>query len=244
MLIDKNQMNNEMNGRYRDGEEAREEMPRQKVTPNMFGEPDFGDESAHEEVSVNSPMFYDPNQVQNAYEQFNDVNSDNVGYENELEELYEDDEQYGEGSGDEQPMFTPPPPWQGVKDYPTPPSFRQPNGDFIREEPIFPGGPARTEVAAWKKQFEADNHEVHLSERSDGNFIWRTLSRTEYREILALPNTDPLQREEIICEVCVLFPYNYNFSSMAAKKAGTPAVIAEQIMHASGFEKPTPSIRL
>jgi hypothetical protein len=61
---------------------------------------------------------------------------------------------------------------------------------------------------------------------------------------MALPNTDPLQREEIICEICTLFPYEYNFASMAVRKAGTPAVLADQVMHESGFKQPTPPIRL
>ncbi|MNP27516.1 hypothetical protein D3C76_1204320 [compost metagenome] len=115
----------------------------------------------------------------------------------------------------------------------------------MRDEPLFPGGPLITDVNSWKKQFEVDGHSIHLSEDIGGqNFIWRTLARTEYREIMNLPNTDPLQREEIICEICVLFPYEYNFASMAAQKAGVPAVLAEQILHESGFRKPTPPQRL
>lgn len=50
-----------------------------------------------------------------------------------------------------------------------------------------------------------------------------------------MPNTDPLQREEIICETCVLLPENYNYEAMARDKAGAPALLAEQIMQASGF---------
>lgn len=129
-------------------------------------------------------------------------------------------------------------------EYPTPPSFRQEGGGFLRDEEIFPGGPTRTEVASWKKQFEQDGHAVNLTDVGGDIFIWRTMSRTEYREIMTLQNIDPLQREEIICEITMLFPYEYNFSSMANRKAGVPAILAEQIMHESGFKKIAPPIRL
>lgn len=123
-------------------------------------------------------------------------------------------------------------------------SLRQEGNAFSTDELIFEGGPTRTELMSWKKQFETEGHSVNLSEIGDDVFIWRTLNRVEYREIMAIPNTDPLQREEIICEVCVLFPYDYNFKAMAEQKAGVPAILAEQIMKESGFSKIAPPTRL
>lgn len=204
-----------------------------------FGPPDFGDE---EEQEPQQRQFHDPNQTRQAWGDFgppdldgdgDDEDFDQQDFEPELEEEYDG------------PGFNPPQPWQGVQEYPTPPSFRQRGGAMIKDEPLFPGGPMRSEINAWKKQFETEGHSIHMSEPDEDNiFIWRTLSRTEYREIMALPNTDPLQREEIICEVCVLYPIGYNFATMANRKAGVPAVIAEQIMHESGFKRPTPPTRL
>lgn len=123
-------------------------------------------------------------------------------------------------------------------------SLKQEGNAFATDELIFEGGPTRTELYSWKKQFEIEGHSVNLSELGDDIFIWRTLNRVEYRDIMAIPNTDPLQREEIICEVCVLFPHNYSFKTMADQKAGLPALLAEQIMKVSGFSKPAPPIRL
>lgn len=123
-------------------------------------------------------------------------------------------------------------------------SLRQEGNAFSTDELLFEGGPTRTELMSWKKQFEVDGHSVNLSEIGDDVFIWRTLNRVEYREIMNIPNTDPLQREEIICEVCVLFPYDYNFKAMAEQKAGVPALLAEQIMKESGFSKIAPPVRL
>lgn len=226
----------------RRGPTPEERFKRQEHVPQpvpghvTFGPPDFGDEEEKP-----APQYTNPNQVKASYAGFNPDDEDDSLYEDPEEEF---DPELEQEYDDEGPGFTPPPAWEGVGNYPTPPSLRQRGGGFVRDEPLFEGGPTRSEVSAWKKQFEEDGHGVFLTEVGETNFIWRTLNRAEYREIMALPNTDPLQREEIICEVCTLFPYQYNFASMANRKAGVPAVLAEQIMNESGFKRPTPPVRL
>jgi hypothetical protein len=182
-----------------------------------FGPPEFEDE------------------VDEAYADWHPEEDEELEQPYDEEETPEPQEDYG---------FTPPPEWTGTREYQEPPSLKQDGNRFLNDQPAFPGGPMRSEIASWKKTFEQDDHTVNLSEPGGEPFIWRTLSRTEYREIMALQNTDPLQREEIICEICTLFPYDYNFSNMASRKAGIPAVLAEQIMQESGFKKPAPPIRL
>lgn len=124
------------------------------------------------------------------------------------------------------------------------PSIKNPRNEFLEEDFFFPEGPLKTEVSAWKKKFEVDGHHIHFVEVQGEKFIFRTLNRVEYREIMALPNTDPIQREEIICECCILFPYSYDFTDMGKSRAGVPAIIAEQIMKESGFAKIAAPIRL
>lgn len=199
-----------------------------------FGPPDFSQDETDVfdnealEAAYQNPAFLEPefeDEPQNTYDQ-------------PVEEDDDDDEIPTFG-------FTPPPNWeQRNRPAPEMESLREEGGAFLRDDSIFEGGPARTEVMSWKKQFEQDSHTVNLTEVGDEVFIWRTLNRIEYREIMALPNTDPLQREEVICEVCVLFPYEYNFSNMSNRKAGTPAVLAEEIMRESGFKKVAPPVRL
>jgi len=112
-----------------------------------------------------------------------------------------------------------------------------------QDAPIFPGGPLASQISSWKKQFATTTldgeiikeGEIYVSRIGNDHYIWRPLTRYEYKQIVALPNTDPLQREEIICETCVLWPENYNYESMARDKAGVPALLAIQIMEASGF---------
>ncbi len=206
-----------------------DESPSRIEYPNVvegFGPPDF-------EKNFNNQ------ELEESYRQFEDelVNPDieENHYEPQLERPIDDDEEYG---------FAPPPPWKGVQDYPKPPSLKQENNNFLHDDEIFKGGPSRTQVMSWKKQFEVDDHRVFLNEISGEHFIWRTLNRAEYREIMALPDTDPLQREELICEICTLFPYDYNFTSMTNRRAGIPAVLAQLIMQESGFQEPSPPIRL
>ena len=212
------QMKREQQERFQPADESR---------AVQFGPPSFGNEEV-----------YNEDDLQDAYKNFD---------EPQLEELYPDDVEPEEDGPVPSFGFNPPPNWgnrEEEEDVLETPSLRQEGGAFLREEALFPGGPSRSEVMSWKKQFEQDGHTVNLHPVGEETFIWRSLSRTEYREIMALPNTDPIQREEIICEVCTLFPYEYNFTSMANRKAGVPAVLAEAIMKESGFAKTAPPIRL
>lgn len=223
MLPPKDQMEKYKQKRFRNPEE-----PTQEPMFPEFGPPEFDEEPKEKEV-------YDENELQNVYQDFSP----------ELEELYDDFNEVNQETDEN--YLQKPTSYEDIRepiDYPEPPSMRQDGNAFLQDEPIFDGGPTRSEVLSWKKQFEVDGHSVNLTTIGEENFIWRTLSRTEYREIMALPNLDPLQREEVICEICVLFPYEYNFSTMANRKAGVPAILAEQIMHESGFKKVAPPIRL
>lgn len=96
---------------------------------------------------------------------------------------------------------------------------------------LWPNGPLQSEVLAWKKMFG----KVSLTEIDEDAFIWRKISRVEYKAITAIPNTTPLQREEMICEVCVLWPYGFNYEAQAESPAGIVGTMAKVIMQGSGF---------
>lgn len=110
------------------------------------------------------------------------------------------------------------------------------NEEYIIEEeedPVFPGGPGMAQVNLWKKQY--GNGKVMHTVVVDRHFIFRTLNRYEYKGIVALDSVDALQREEIICQTTVLWPYNYNFKKMAKEDSGYPSTLAKIIMESSGF---------
>lgn len=116
-----------------------------------------------------------------------------------------------------------------------------PNAIEHEDEYLFEDGPLASEVESWKKQFDG----VYLvDDISDDVYIYRTLNRYEYKSIMATQNTDPLMREEMICETCVLFPYNYSYEQMSTDNAGIVSTLAEHIMAASGFSKASMPVRL
>lgn len=114
-----------------------------------------------------------------------------------------------------------------------PPKLSRPGRAFAQDRPAFDGGPLESEIIAWKKQFGR----VYLTELEGDVYIWRTINRFEYKEVMGVPNTNELSREEMICEVCVLFPHDYSYEHMVNAPGGIPSMIAEQIMQKSGFTR-------
>ena len=98
---------------------------------------------------------------------------------------------------------------------------------------IYENGPYFSQIEIWKKQY-GQGHVLH-TQIIDKHFIFRTLNRFEYKQIVAMQNVDALMREEIICSTCVLHPRNYDFKSMAANEAGYPSTLSKIIKENSGF---------
>ena len=103
------------------------------------------------------------------------------------------------------------------------------------DTPIFEGGPGVSQVEIWKKQFTKEK--IFHTQILEKHFVFRTLNRYEYKQIVAIENIDDLYREEIICKTCVLWPYNYDFKRMAGEDSGYPSTLAQIIMENSGFTK-------
>lgn len=123
------------------------------------------------------------------------------------------------------------------------PYFDEPAPNVDNEdERLWPGGPLKSEVESWKKQFT----DVYLADDIDPNivFVYRPINRYEYKTIVAALNTDPLMREEMICEQCVLFPYEYSYGMMSNGNAGNVSTLSEQILIMSGFSKASVPRRL
>lgn len=105
----------------------------------------------------------------------------------------------------------------------------------LNDTPIFEGGPGVSQVEVWKKQFSKEK--IFHTQILEKHFVFRTLNRFEYKQIVAIDNIDALYREEIICKTCVLWPYNYDFKKMAGEDSGYPSTLAQIIMENSGFTK-------
>lgn len=101
------------------------------------------------------------------------------------------------------------------------------------DEPLFEGGPGKSQVEAWKKEWEG--YDIYVTEILNEMFVFRTLNRFEYKQLIALQNLDALQREEVICQTVTLWPSNYTWKEMATSKAGIPSKYSDIIMEKSGF---------
>ena len=99
-------------------------------------------------------------------------------------------------------------------------------------EPIFEGGPTQKQIDEWKSRFKDG---VFMTELGDEVFVWRPITRLEYKNIMKIKNADAMFREEKICETCILWPEDYDFTKMRSGRAGVPSILVDQIMERSGF---------
>lgn len=98
---------------------------------------------------------------------------------------------------------------------------------------IFPGGPTKSQIDSWKNKYQGAG--VYVVDVCEKLFVFRTLNRFEYKQIIRQAQLDAAQREEVICETTVLFPEEYTWKDMAKKDAGIPSTLSQIIMQKSGF---------
>lgn len=97
---------------------------------------------------------------------------------------------------------------------------------------IFPGGPTEAMLELWKRTYpECIVFAVTVSSQI---FIARSITRLEYKKLIGLP-IDQLQREEVICSTCVLYPFNITWEDVNMLRGGIPSTLASVIMENSGF---------
>ena len=103
------------------------------------------------------------------------------------------------------------------------------------EERIFPGGPTKAQIAEWKAKYGRLYATNFGTEDNPEIYIWRTLSRLEFKELARSSNkADGMWKEERLVEKCVLWP-PISGPNLNMLKAGIPTVLADQIMERSGF---------
>lgn len=106
--------------------------------------------------------------------------------------------------------------------------------------PVVRNGPTRKEVEGWKKRY---NH-VYFTPFDGETFVWRTLQRPEYREIIRDQTITALDREEMFTEKCVLYPYDFSLEKIRNSRAGIASLLSEMIMDKSGFVAQSAPIKL
>lgn len=106
--------------------------------------------------------------------------------------------------------------------------------------PVIRNGPTRREVEGWKARHE----HVYFTPFDGETFVWRTLQRPEYREIISDTSMTALDREELFTEKCVLFPYDFSMEKIKKSRAGIASLLSEMIMDKSGFVAQSAPIKL
>lgn len=102
------------------------------------------------------------------------------------------------------------------------------------DEELFSGGPTKSRVELWKKEWEG--YDIYVIDLLDKySFVFRTLGRFEYKQLVSFLDINALQREESICNAAVLWPENYDYNVMSKQKAGIASTLAAVIMEKSGF---------
>lgn len=98
---------------------------------------------------------------------------------------------------------------------------------------IYPGGPSEYLVNLWKNKYPKAR--VFSIEVSGQSFVCRSLGRLEYKKLVSLYDLDQLQREELICATCVLYPQDFDWQDVNNLRGGIPSTLAAIIMEHSGF---------
>ena len=125
---------------------------------------------------------------------------------------------------------------ESYNDYVDEERFNKPAPDLAAyDETLFPGGPTKSQINSWKKEWE--DYDIFVTQILNKMFVFRTLNRFEYKQLVSFTDIDALVREETICQTVTLWPSGYNYKDMAVAKAGIPSTYSEIIMEKSGFTK-------
>ena len=75
-------------------------------------------------------------------------------------------------------------------------------------------------------EFQDKYEEVYWNTIEGQVFVYRTLGRLEYKEVLNSDTTD-IEKEDIVCKACLLYPENFDFDECTA---GIPTMLFKSIM--------------
>ncbi|GAK42052.1 hypothetical protein TCA2_4544 [Paenibacillus sp. TCA20] len=105
--------------------------------------------------------------------------------------------------------------------------------------PVFEGGPTRRTVEEWKKKHKT----IYFTPFPDGVYIWRILTRPEYRNIIEDKALNTMDREDHMTSTCLLYP-KMTLEEVRSDSAGRPSVLSEMIMSKSAFVAQSAPIQL
>ena len=92
---------------------------------------------------------------------------------------------------------------------------------IIQEEP------KKVDITAIFLDLKSKYRNVFLFQFGDQVFFYRSLGRKEYRQILDDPDLNDLQKENVICELCTLYPKGFDWNDC---DAGIPTELVKMIL--------------
>ena len=82
-------------------------------------------------------------------------------------------------------------------------------------------------------EFKSKWRNVFIYRLGDYDFIYRALGRKEYRDILEDKRFNDFEKEEILCDKCLLYPYEFDWENC---DAGIPTELLKNILKNSYLE--------
>lgn len=98
-----------------------------------------------------------------------------------------------------------------------------------------PRDPQQVDLTQIYLSFKKNYRNVFMYQLGEQAFVYRALGRKEYYELTANKEFNDFQREEILCDVCVLWPENYDWQNC---DAGIPSELAKVILKNSYLDNP------
>lgn len=72
-----------------------------------------------------------------------------------------------------------------------------------------------------------ENRNVFIQKIEDDIYIFRSIKRSEYRKIFLEEDFNDIEKEDIVCETCILYPENFNSDDA---DAGLPSKLCDLIL--------------
>ena len=77
-------------------------------------------------------------------------------------------------------------------------------------------------------RLQQEYHSLYTYQFDDQVFIYRPVGRKEYKNLYLNDQWDVVTKEDMLCELCVLYPEDYDFEN--CEEAGLPTALADQII--------------
>jgi len=84
-----------------------------------------------------------------------------------------------------------------------------------------------TDISEIYEIFQEEYRNVFFTKLEDYFFIYRSLNRKEHKALLENKNFSDIEKEDIICESCLLWPEKFDFDNC---EAGVPTQLAKKII--------------